>query len=376
MRINAGARANGLSYNQFMAGLKAARRRARPQGPRRPRDRRSGEVRRDRRSRRRPRWRNSRQRRDEIFERQAALLRRPLAALRARLPSARRRPAGRRRRPDLALGPAAAAARRTALPRARRRGVVGRRSTRRSNGTVSSCAAACAEQEVQTNEVQRSWALLPAFLSLADGRPLDLLELGPSAGLNLLWDRYAYTLLVRARGGRGRARASGDDRVPPPAALLERRVEVARRRGVDRSPIDVTTAEGARVLQCVRLGRPDRAARAAAAARSKSLRRDPPELIRGDYVARTAASSARPHRRRAARRLPDGVHDVPRSSRGTSACAQRSTTRVAVSLLSSSRRPACPHDDRLALEVERFPDGRPERVAVFDFHGAWLDWGR
>src|SRR5471032_275605 len=35
------------------------------------------------------------------------------------------------------------------------------------------------EQQVQTNEVQRSWALLPAFLSVADGRPLDLLELGP-----------------------------------------------------------------------------------------------------------------------------------------------------------------------------------------------------
>ncbi len=36
-----------------------------------------------------------------------------------------------------------------------------------------------ATQEVQTNEVQRSWALVPALLSLADGRPLDLLVPGP-----------------------------------------------------------------------------------------------------------------------------------------------------------------------------------------------------
>ena len=43
-----------------------------------------------------------------------------------------------------------------------------------------------AEQEVQTNEVQRAWALLPGFLSVADGRPFDLLELGPSARLNLV----------------------------------------------------------------------------------------------------------------------------------------------------------------------------------------------
>ena len=35
-----------------------------------------------------------------------------------------------------------------------------------------------------------------------------------------------------------------------------------------------------------------------------------------------------------------------------------------------------PDDDGFALEVERFPDGGPKRVAVFDFHGAWLDWGR
>jgi hypothetical protein len=35
-----------------------------------------------------------------------------------------------------------------------------------------------------------------------------------------------------------------------------------------------------------------------------------------------------------------------------------------------------PDDDGFALEVERYPDGRSQRLAVFDFHGAWLDWGR
>src|SRR5215218_1913808 len=45
---------------------------------------------------------------------------------------------------------------------------------------------------VQTNEVRRSACLLPAFCwvaRLAGDRPLALLEIGASAGLNLLWDR-------------------------------------------------------------------------------------------------------------------------------------------------------------------------------------------
>ena len=35
-----------------------------------------------------------------------------------------------------------------------------------------------------------------------------------------------------------------------------------------------------------------------------------------------------------------------------------------------------PDDDGFALEVERYPGGSSERLAIFDFHGEWLDWGR
>ena len=312
MRINAGARANGLSYNQFMAGLKAANVEL---------DRKIladlaiadpakfGEI-----------VQQAKAALAQIDAQSAArdlraagrLLRRPLAALCARLPPARRRPAGRRRRARSRVGPAAAAARRAALPRARRRGVVGRldAALERHGAFLRRW---CAEQEVQTNEVQRSWALLPAFLSLDDGRPFDLLELGPSAGLNLLWDRYAYRYSSGAWGS-GELELRGDDRLPPPAALFERRVEVVRRRGVDLSPIDVTTAEGARVLQAFvwpdQTERLDRLRRAIDVARARPAGADPRRLRR-----RAAVAPARPHRRRAARRLPDRVDDVSRPSR-------------------------------------------------------------
>jgi hypothetical protein len=231
----------------------------------------------------------------------------------------------------------------------------------------------CAEQEVQTNEVQRSWALLPAFLSLEDGRPFDLLELGPSAGLNLLWDRYAYRY-SSGTWGSGELKLGGDDRMPPPASLLSRRVEVARRRGVDLSPIDVTTADGAQILQAFvwpdQAGRLERLRRAIEVAR-----RDPPELIRGDYVAelpgllrdRVAGAqlvvfqtaSTMYLERVGAERLRAALHDAG--------------DREPLVFVTTGR---APDDDGFALEVEHFPGGSPERLAVFDFHGAWLDWGR
>ena len=85
------------------------------------------------------------------------------------------------------------------------------------------------EQDVQTNEVQRAWALLPGFLSVADGRPFDLLELGPSAGLNLLWDRYRYRYKT-GEWGTGALELIGDDRTPPPTQLFSRRGPWSRRR--------------------------------------------------------------------------------------------------------------------------------------------------
>jgi hypothetical protein len=231
----------------------------------------------------------------------------------------------------------------------------------------------CSEQEVQTNEVQRSWALLPAFLSLDDGRPFDLLELGPSAGLNLLWDRYAYRY-SSGTWGSGELELRGDDRQPPPASLLEQRVEVVRRRGVDLNPIDVTTPEGARVLQAFVWA--DQAARLERLQQAIEVaRRDPPELIRGDYVAELPALLRD--------RIP-GAQLVVFQTASTMYLQRGGAENMRAALLEAgSREPLtfvttgrAPEDDGFALEVERFPNGGPTRLAVFDFHGAWLDWGR
>ena len=101
----------------------------------------------------------------------------------------------------------------------------------------------------QTNEVGRSAALFGGFLEVAHRarKPLRILEIGASAGLNLRWDRYYY---ASAEG------SWGDDAspvkftrsfdVPPP---MNRAAEVAERKGCDLNPIDAATEHGALTLR-------------------------------------------------------------------------------------------------------------------------------
>ena len=142
---------------------------------------------------------------------------------------------------------------------------------------------------VQTNEVQRCTFLLPAFLAAASetGLPLELLELGPSAGLNLLADRYRYRY-ADGEWGRPDARpvlAPREDGRSLPASLLDRELVVRRRRGIDLAPIDATTDEGYLLLRSfVWPGLDDRVARLDAAVATLRELTDPPELIAGDYA--------------------------------------------------------------------------------------------
>ena len=144
-------------------------------------------------------------------------------------------------------------------------------------------AAFTAEQQVQTNEVQRSWAILPAFLSLGESR-LDLIELGPSAGLNLLFDRYRYRYAAASWGPTDSlVELAGEERSPVPADLLDRTVDVGRRLGIELAPVDLSDEHGVRLLECfVWPDQTDRMERLRRALRV--VRAEPPEIVQGDYV--------------------------------------------------------------------------------------------
>ncbi len=92
----------------------------------------------------------------------------------------------------------------------------------------------------QTNEVGRSGVLFGGFLQIAKetGLPLRLLEIGASAGLNTIWDRYHYQLGIADWGERQSAvRIAPDWHGPLPP--LQAPLLVTERRACDAAPIDL-----------------------------------------------------------------------------------------------------------------------------------------
>jgi hypothetical protein len=105
----------------------------------------------------------------------------------------------------------------------------------------------------QTNEVSRSAVLLGGFLEIARltaGRlPLRLLEIGASAGLNQLWDRYRYRLGEEGNWGDPASPVRISTRwTGPLPRSLDIVVRVAERAACDLSPIDLDDD-----AQCLRL---------------------------------------------------------------------------------------------------------------------------
>ena len=100
----------------------------------------------------------------------------------------------------------------------------------------------------QTNEVGRSAGLMAGLLVLADrfGLPFDLYELGASAGLNSLLDRYGFDLGAAKAGDPGSPVQLAPiwTGPPPPAGV----VRVASRQAVDRNPLDVSDPATRRML--------------------------------------------------------------------------------------------------------------------------------
>ncbi len=228
----------------------------------------------------------------------------------------------------------------------------------------------------QTNVIGRCACLLPAFAAVAEqaaSPELVQIEIGCSAGLNLLWHRYHYDY--------GGGLTWGDPRSPVRLAPeLRGDVPIPRlppldpvwRMGIDLRPIRVDDEDSVQWLRAlIWPEHADRQQRLQAAI--EVAKKDPPRLVEGD----------------ASERLADALREAPR--RG--ACCVFAThtlgffTREALgrtfgALREHSRlRPVYfvsmdltgPHSE---LKLARFADGEhvTTHVANCSPHGRWLQW--
>lgn len=143
-------------------------------------------------------------------------------------------------------------------------------------------------RSVQVNEIARCAFFLPVFHMVSQrigGEPFVAIEVGSSAGLNLLWDEYGYdygdVIIYGARKSeivlpcemRGQARPTLTPQLP----------RAAFRFGIDLSPNDVLDDDAMLWLRA--LVWPEQTARAQRLEKAIALaRRKPPLIIRGDAL--------------------------------------------------------------------------------------------
>ncbi len=153
---------------------------------------------------------------------------------------------------------------------------------------------------LQTNEVTRSANLLPGFAIVARrgaDRPLALIEIGCSAGLNLAWHHYGYRYHQNGQTFQvGNADApiqiSCTLRGTHLTPLPQRVPDVARCSGLDLAPLDVTSEENIRWLRsCIW---PEEVERYHLLDRAMTFaRQHPPSIIAGDATEHLAALLAK-----------------------------------------------------------------------------------
>lgn len=230
----------------------------------------------------------------------------------------------------------------------------------------------------QTNEIGRSAMLLPGFLTIAreTGLPLALCEIGSSAGLNLLFDRFFYAWGEAQWGDAASpVRLAPEVRgaVPP----LSGGIDVRSRDGCDIAPVDVASGEDRLRLRSYVW--PDQPARLE--------RLDGALALAGEVAfSLSHADAAVFVRERLAARPKDAAfvlfHSImwqymPRETKASILAALEEAGMAATPdapVFRLRMEPRDPKDGWATLSLTSWPGGQTRRLAKCDFHGRWIEW--
>ena len=231
----------------------------------------------------------------------------------------------------------------------------------------------------QTNEVARSAGLMGGLLILGQrfGLPFAIYELGASAGLNTVLDRYAFDLGgVEAGDAASALRIAPEWRGSPPPAG---EVRVMRRGAVDRAPMDPGDPLTRRRLsayvwaaQAARLERLDRALTIAAGQDTWVETGDA-----ADWLERELDPAPEPGVCRVVIHTIAYQYFSPDSQERVRArilaAGERATEDAPVAWLRLEAEGGA-FERRPVLRLTAWPGGEDQVLAVVHPHGEWFDW--
>lgn len=231
----------------------------------------------------------------------------------------------------------------------------------------------------QTNEAGRSWGFAAAMLWLVEqGCPdqFALFELGSSAGINLMMDRYRFDLGGVVAGPDGATlRIAPEWRGQPPPG---RTFAILSTEGCDVAPVDIGDPQQALRLRAYIW--PEHAARMARLdAAVAAARQDPPRIARARAADFVAEVLARPAPTAVTRLVMHSVvwQYIPKAERDEitarmeAAGAQATAAAPLAWVMLEANRDTHRHE----LTVRWWPGGpRPVRLATAHPHGAWVEW--
>jgi len=239
--------------------------------------------------------------------------------------------------------------------------------------------AAFMAHEPQTNEVRRSACLLPGFLAVAaeTGLPLACFELGASAGLNQLWNRYAYDYGAAGRWGDPASPLTLDAAWTGPAPPWDAPLRVVETAACDRKPIDLNDPPQRRRLkaylwpdQTERISRFDAAVAMALAAGTTVERADAAAWTRDRAAPREGMTTVVYHSI-FWQYLPVDTQAALRAALETHGAAAAPTAPLAWLRMEPVEGQPFPIELRLTL----WPGGEDRRLAMVHAHGASVSWG-
>lgn len=228
----------------------------------------------------------------------------------------------------------------------------------------------------QTNEVRRSNALLPGFMSIVskNNLPLVLSEVGASTGLNLLWDQYHYQMDDWQWGNEHspvRLTPQWSGQTPPEATI-----EVISREGCDLSPIN--PAEPTDRLRQLSYIWPDQIERLNLIRASLDIATQTPVTVKKENALNWLENRLSEVHINATHVIYHTIMwqymSTDDQQRGKDLITNAGERATHIAPLAWLRLEADGKQPGAALMLDMWPAGISQCIARADFHGRWVNW--